>query len=193
MKSRLIRIKDTDTDFFCILHQFDPIDEVFCRQIGINTNYKILNCFEGTYVSTFAGNLLDDFFDNKTVTHSTFTGTYKAIGDVLKAVGNEIKYLPDVLNVEKTRLFYISVEGDPLGLNELIQNVNEVITNFDECNIRKRLTSLKNGICIQIFHADGNTQQKILEINYTGHDKESINLEKQRATMIFLWLPYEKI
>ena len=143
-------------------------------------------------MSTFAGNLLDDFFENKIVTHSTFTGTYKAIGDVLKAIGNEIKYLPDVLNVEKTRLFYISVKGDPLGLNGLIDDVNEVITGFDECNIRKRLTSVKNGMCIQIFHDDGITQQMILEKNYTGRDKESIDRQRQRAIMIFLWLPYEE-
>lgn len=193
MKSRLIQIKDADTDFFCILHQFDPVDEAFCKQIGVSTNYKILNCFEGTYVSTFAGDLLDDFFHNKIVTYSTFTGSYKAIGDVLKAVGNEIKYLPDVLNVEKTRLFYNSVKGDPLGLNGLIQDVNEVITNFDECDIKKRLTPIANGMSIHIFHDDGNTQKKILEKKYTGHDKESIELEKQRATMIFLWLPYENI
>lgn len=183
MKTRLIRIKDTWTEFFCVLTQFESVDEEYCRQIGINTDYKILNCFESSGVCTFAGYLTSDFFENKVFSRS-FTGTYGAIGEVLKSIGNEIKYLPETLDVEKTRKFFNEINNDPLGLYHFEE---ALIDDYAWNKIRKRKINIQNGFRIELCVEEGNEWKCKYSREYT-----KVQHEIERAIMIYLWLPCEE-
>ena len=183
MKTRLIRIKDTWTDFFCVLTQFESVDEEYCRQIGINTDYKILNCFESSGVCTFAGYLSSEFFENKVFSRS-FTGTYGAIGNVLKSIGNEIKYLPETLDVEKTRNFFNEINNDPLGLHHF---EDALIDDYAWNKIRKRKIHIQNGFRIELCVEDENEWKCEYSREFTNSQEEI-----KRGVMIYLWLQFEE-
>jgi hypothetical protein len=183
MKTRLIRIKDTWTDFFCVLTQFESVDKDFCDKIGIGTDYKILNGFEGSNVCTFAGYLSDNFFENKVCSRS-FEGTYKAIGNILRSIGNEIKYLPETLDVEKTRNFFNDINSDYLGLRGFINGLSDDYA-WDE--IRKRKTTIQDGFQIELCIEDESGWKCVYSRDFTKSQYEI-----ERAIIIYLWLPYEE-
>lgn len=166
-----------------MLTQFESVDKEFCDLIGIRTDYKILNCFEASRVCTFAGYLSDDFFENK-VCSSGFDGTYKAIGDVLKSIGTEIKYLPDTLDVEKTRNFFNDINGDYLGLHEF---ENELSDDYTWMEVRKRKINIQDGCRIELCVEDNKNWKCVYSRDFTKNQHEI-----ERATMIYLWLPYEE-
>ena len=179
MKHRLIEILDAGTVMYAHITQFEKIDEEICAKIGIRTDYVILNIFHGSYVNTFAGYDFDkDYFNSKTI-NKDYKSTDKGIGLAIKSV-NDIKYLPDPLNVEHARMLSIYIDHDS-GID--INNIYQEINDYDHKDLRKVLYMPFNSPRFDIINIKTN------EIVYwrfsTGKIKDMIPL--------YLWLPIKPI
>ena len=181
MKNRIFEIHDTGTEMYCMVTQFEEIDKEICDKIGIPTNYKIINVFGGgASVCTFAGyNFNPDFFENKIFTEE-YEGTYKAIGNIINST-KDIRYLPEVFDVEATRNFYNNVKCGSFDITDML----EIISDNDNGNnnLRKILIKTEHAYKIKVYDIE-----KKLEI----FEKSSFRDEKN-CVPEYLWLPIKEL
>lgn len=179
MRNRLIKIKDSVTQLYCIVNQFEEIDKEKCDEIGIPTNYRIINVFNTSNVCTFAGyNFNSEYFENK-VYSEKYEGTFKAIGNVINSV-SDIKYLPDTIDVEKIRNYYNSFKTNTI----IIDSVLEFIREYDTEKLCKILFSESKSITIAIF----DIEKKDCVFKQTEYTSQFNN-----AIVSYLWIPIREL
>ncbi len=179
MKNRLLKIKDSGTELYCIVNQFEEIDKEKCNKIGIPTNYRIINVFNGTRVCTFAGyNFNPEYFENR-VFEESYEGTFKAIGNVLNS-SKDLKYLPDEINVEQIRKYYNSIKCNTINIEQILEDVSV----YDSDKLCKMLYIQNDCIKISIF--DTETKDCIFE-----EATSSKWLNNYIAS--YLWIPVKEI
>ncbi len=181
MKNRIFEIHDTGTEMYCMVTQFEKIDQDICEKIGIPIDYKIINVFGGgSSVCTFAGYNFDpEYFENKVFTEK-YEGTYKAIGNIINST-KDIRYLPEVFNVESTRNFYNHIKCGSFNITKAL----EIISDYDNGNnnLRKILIKTEHAYMIKIY--DIERKEEIFQ-------KSSFS-EERYCVPEYLWLPIKEL
>lgn len=178
MRTRLIEVLDDGTQLYCLVTQFEEIDAENCKKIGIPTNYTIYNTFRGSYISTFAGYNFHPEYGESRVSSKEYSGTFKAIGTVIKFIEN-IKYLPDVLDVGAVRNFYNIVKG----YDSVLEGVQESISDFNNEDLRKIIFKAFSRIHILIVHSK--TKEHVYETSSSWND--------EYAYSKYLWIPVPEL
>lgn len=178
MKTRLLKILDKDTSYFCVVNQFENTDEKICQEIGISTNYRIINEFKGSCVCTYASyDFHPSHFQNKVVDAESYEGTTKAIGNILNSIG-DLRYLPEEINAESVRNYYNVLKGfDPF-----LEKYKEMDPVYN-AELRKIL-----------FQSNGKYYLKIFDLNDNNRCVfEQFFPKKELIVPIYLLLPEEKL
>ena len=174
MRTRLLKILDEGTSMHCLVTQFEPSDIKECQSIGIDTSFKILNVFQDSYISTFAGyKFSKDYFKNR-VRKDVYEGTSKAIGRIVDQI-QDIRYLPNPLNVCAARETYNKINSGMIYLSEIIS----IISDETEEYLKKTIFSTSNYIHLCIVNVK--TSKVIWETYSSWNEAE--------AFCIYLWIP----
>jgi len=180
MITRVFEISDTATKEFYMVVQFEEIDKELCDKLFISPGFKIVSRIKGRKVETFAGYRFNPENSYENIEHQTSSlqvdGTIQSFGLLLSEI-DDIKYLPENINLEHIRLYwtklrYIFIDDDIL----------EIIENSNKDDLRKILYhSIQNHIAIINIH----TKEKMIDIGTTS--------ELERLVPAYLWIPIKEI
>lgn len=182
MKNRIFEVHDSGTEMYCMVTQFEKIDQDICKKIGIPIDYKIINVFGGgSSVCTFAGYNFDpEYFENKVFTEK-YEGTYKAIGNIINST-KDIRYLPEVFDVEATRNFYNHIKSGSFNITDALEKISDNDNGND--NLRKILIKTEYAYIIRIY--DIEKKEEIF-------GKSSFGTDEKYCVPEYLWLPIKEL
>ena len=138
MISRIVEVLDSGTRMFFLITVFEDIDAKYCEKMNISPGFKVVNRISGRYVDCFAGyrfwpNTYDEDIESQS-RKINVDGTATTFGMLLSEI-NDIRLIPDVVNVEAIRHYWIKSDASYFIGERLIAAIEE---NGSE-NLRKCL------------------------------------------------------
>lgn len=181
MITRIFHVTDEYTSMYFLVTVFEEVDKAICKEIGISPGFKIINRMSGRVVDSCAGYRFDpDSYDGSSEEQSrkyVNDGTSNAFGILLSDVGN-IKKLPETINVQKIREFWVKTSRMTFVDKNIIKTIDEY---GPEC-LRKCLYSTPFSKHISLINI---SEDKVV------YDVSS-SMDLKYLLPKYLWIPIEE-
>ena len=181
MITRIFHVTDEYTSMYFLVTVFEEIDESICKEIGISPGFIIINRMSGRVVDSSAGyrfdpNSYDESIEDQSRKY-VIDGTSNAFGILLSDVNN-IKKLPETVNVKQIREFWIKTSR----MKFINDGILETIDEYGPERLRKCLYSTHYSKHISLIDI---TEDKVVFDEGSSMDLKYI-LPK------YLWIPVEE-
>jgi len=179
MRAKKLHLKDTYTHIPVVVLQFEAVDEDFCKQVGIGTDLKVIIKFTGKRAACIAGYRFSDKYETleEKVLPLELDGTIGTLAIILDQVNN-IQHLPDVLDVEETRLAMNAIEHPHI----LHEHIREVLDDYRDHDVMRKVIYYNYSDWTAVAIIDIEQKQMVFQMSSTDRD---------RKVAAYLWIPLE--
>jgi len=179
MITRIFHVTDAITSEYFLVTLFEEVDLPVCQHMGISPGFKIINRISGRVVESCAGYRFDpeSYCESMIEQSRKFIqdGTADTFGLLLSEIEN-IRKLPDTIDVEQIREFWIKVSRSKLVSSSIIETISE-------CGSDSLVKCLYSGGRMHHIALIDSSQNKVV------YDMSTTSTELEYILPEYLWIP----